>query len=80
MCIRDRYINEMPLIKVMFQRLLSNLNSQLNDPNYVVDKDLLVLVAMFAFSGTVPDDEKKGLLEFIKKASSNTSNPRRHEG
>jgi len=76
----NQYINGMPLIKVMFQRLLSNLNSQLNDPNYVVDKDSLVLVAMFAFSGTVPDDEKKGLLEFVKKASSNTSNPRRHEG
>jgi len=76
----NQYVNEMPLIKEMFQRLLSNLNSQLNDPNYVVDKDSLVLVAMFAFAGTVPDDEKKGLLEFVKKASSNTSNPRRPEG
>jgi len=64
----NQYINGMPVIKEMFQRLLSNLNSQLNDPNYVVDKDLLVLVAMFAFAGTVPDDEKKGLLEFVKKA------------
>jgi len=70
----------MPLIKVMFQRLLSNLNSQLNDPNYVVDTNALVLITMFAFSGTVPDDEKKGLLEFVKKAFSNTSNPNRPEG
>ena len=76
----NQYVNGMPVIKVMFQRLLSNLNSQLNDPNYVVNKDSLVLVAMFAFSGTVPDEEKKGLLEFVKKASSNTSNPRRPEG
>jgi hypothetical protein len=74
------YVNEMPVIKELYQRLISNLNNQLNDPNYVVDKNLLVLIAMFAFSGTVPDEEKKGFLEFVKKALSDTSNPRRPEG
>jgi hypothetical protein len=75
-----QYVNEMPVIKEMFQKLLSNLNSRLNDPNYVVDKDSLKLITMFAFAGTVPDEEKNALLEFVKKVSSDTSNPRRPEG
>jgi hypothetical protein len=75
----NQYVNEMPVIKEGFQRLLSNLNSQLNDPNYVVDANALELITMFAFTGTVPDEEKEGLLEFVKKASSDTSRVRRPE-
>ena len=68
-----QYISEVPLIKVMFQRLLSNLNSQLNDPNYVLDANALELITMFALAGPMSDEEKNALLEFVKKASSNTS-------
>jgi len=68
-----QYINEMPLIKVIFQRLLSNLNSRLNDPNYVLDANALELITMFALAGPMSDEEKNALLEFVKKASSNTS-------
>jgi hypothetical protein len=75
-----QYISEVPLIKVMFQRLLSNLNSQLNDPNYVLDANALELITMFALAGPMSDEERNALLEFVKKASSNTSNPRRPEG
>jgi len=68
-----QYVSEVPLIKVMFQRLLSNLNSELNDPNYVLDANALELITMFALAGPMSDEERNALLEFVKKASSDTS-------
>ena len=68
-----QYINEIPMIKVMFQRLLSNLNNRLNEPNYVLDANVLELITMFALASPIPDEEKNALLEFVKKASSDTS-------